>query len=261
MLKNLMKYDLKKMLKILVYIYAIALGLAGITRFINIWDNIQLIKIIGAIFASLSYSAVASVLINTFVYILRVFTTDFYKDESYLTHTLPISKNKLILSKFLSSLIVTLASFVVSIACLFIVLYSPELMEGLKALISISVAEFNMNTGVFILLLALVLLSQICCIITMTFCAVIKANQYNQKRIPKGLLWFFVFYFGSGYVSIMILALVFLLTGNISSLFASVLPASLFITILITGLVLYFVYTLVFYLIAQKLFNKGVNVD
>ena len=101
MIKKLIKNDIKKMMKILVYLYACSIILAGITRLINIGKNIQFIFIIGQVFAGITYSAIGSVLINTFVHILRVFVVNFYKDESYLTHTLPVTKNQLLLSKYL----------------------------------------------------------------------------------------------------------------------------------------------------------------
>ena len=101
MLGRLMKYDIKKMTKILIIMYIISLGLACVTRLINIGKNIQAIFIIGQVFTGLTYSAIVNVLVNTFVHILKVFINNFYKDESYLTHTLPIKKSKLLLSKYL----------------------------------------------------------------------------------------------------------------------------------------------------------------
>ena len=73
MLSKLIKYDTKKMSKILVYIYAITLGLACITRLINIGKDIQIISIIGSVFAGLTYSAMFNIIVNMFVHILKVF--------------------------------------------------------------------------------------------------------------------------------------------------------------------------------------------
>ena len=93
-----MKYDLKKMTKLLIYLYPITIALAGITRLINIGKDIQVISIIGSVFASLTYTLVANILVNTIIAIILSFTTSFYKDQSYLTHTLPVKKEKLLLS-------------------------------------------------------------------------------------------------------------------------------------------------------------------
>ncbi len=256
-----MKYDIKKMMRILVYIYAISLGLAVITRLINIGKDIQAIAIVGHIFAGLTYSAVGSVIINTFVHILRVFTVGFYRDESYLTHTLPVKKEKLLLSKYLSSIIVIISSVVVSALSLLIVLYSDNLFNFIKQSLEVVVAGFNMSVGGFLTLIVCIVFAQICAMMSMAFAAIVKANTYNHKRIMKGLIWFAVFYFGSTIVTLLTAVMVFAISGNLSELIASQMSNSAFMTILILGLVLYFVYAIVFYIATDNMFKKGVNVD
>jgi len=124
MIAKLLKHDLKKMLRVLVYIYCISIALSTITRIINIGRDIQAVFILGQVFAGLTYSALGSILVNTFVQILVVFISNFYKDESYLTHTLPVPKAKLLLSKYISSLIVIISSVLVCFVSLFIMFYS-----------------------------------------------------------------------------------------------------------------------------------------
>ena len=261
MIKKLLKYDLKKMTNILLYIYAIAIGLAGVTRLIFIGKNIHAVLILGHVFQGLLYSAIASILVNTFVQIIRVFTVNFYKDESYLTHTLPVSKNKLLLSKYLSSLITIFLSVLVCFVSLFIMFYSKSFMVSLKSFIKVTVSNFNMSVSLFLFLMVLIIFSQICAIMSMAFCAIVKANGYNEKRILKGLIWFFVFYFGSMFVTLILAVTTFAISGNLSELLSEVLSQNAFITILILGLVLYIIYSIVFYFITRKLFNKGVNID
>ena len=261
MIKRLMKYDLKKMTRILLYIYAISICLAGLTRFVLIWDDIQAVKILGCIFQGLTYSAIGSIIVNTFVHILKVFIDNFYKDESYLTHTLPVNKNKLLISKYLSSLITIFASVVASFLSLFIMFYSKSFMAGLKAIINTVVSGFNMSIGLFIFLLVLIIFSQICAIMSMVFCAVVKGNMYNHKKAGMGLIWFFIYYFGSMVTTILAVVVVFAIRGNLSELTSPILNQDSFILILVLGLVLYVIYAVLFYFITQKLFNKGVNVD
>lgn len=261
MIGKLMKYDLKKMLRILVYIYIISISLAGITRLINIGRDIQAIAILGYVFSGLTYSAIGSILVNTFVHILRTFIVDFYKDESYLIHTLPVSKNKLLLSKYLSGLIVIIASVLVTFLSFFILFYTPELMSAISVFLEMSVAGLNMSAGLFITLLVIIIFAQICAIMSMCFTAVVKANTYNSKRVPKGLVWFVIFYFGATIVSLLTIIISFAIGGNLAELMATQLSQKAFTIILVLGLVLYIVYAVVFYFICNKLFNKGVNVD
>lgn len=261
MMKSLLKHDLKRMLKILVYIYVIALGLAGITRLFYIGQNIQFIAIIGYIFSGLTYSAIGSIFVNTFVQIIRVFVVNFYKDESYLTHTLPVSKNKLLLSKYISSLIVILTSVIVMLASLFIMLYSDALVKSIRMLLEVGISGFNISIIGFIFLIALIIFTQICSMISISFCSIIIANRYNDKRIIKGFAWFVGIYILSIVTAFVVSILISAITGNLSELFASTLSQGQFLLVLVTCIVVYSLYAVVLYFVSQKLFNKGVNVD
>ena len=261
MIGKLIKYDLKKMLKILLYIYVVALALSGITRLINIGRDIQFVFIIGQVFAGFSYSALASILVNTFVHIIRVFIVNFYKDESYLTHTLPISKNKLLISKYVSSLIVVLCSVLVCLLSLFIMFYTNELANAIKLFFEATIPNFNMSVGLFVFIVLMIVFVQICAYMTFAFTAIIKANQYNHRRVLKGLIWFFIFYLGSMIVTLIIALIAFAIGGNLNDLMASQMSQSGIITLLIIALVTYIAYIVIFYFISRKLFNKGVNVD
>ena len=78
MLNKLFKYDFKRMSRILVYMYAISIALALITRLVFIGNKIQFVFIIGQILQGFTFSAIANVLVNTFVHILSTFIRNFY---------------------------------------------------------------------------------------------------------------------------------------------------------------------------------------
>ena len=261
MIKKLMKYDLKKMTRILIYIYLVSIAFASLTRLVFIWKDIQAVAILGYALQAVVYSAIGSILVNTFVHILKTFLDGFYKDESYLTHTLPVSKNKLLASKYLSSLITIFASVLVCFVSLFIMFYSKSFVLSLKGFIRATVANFNMSVGLFLFLMVAIIFSQICAIMSMAFWAVVKANTYNHKRVLKGLICFFIYYFASMILTLISIVVVFVVSGSLHELTASVLSQKAFVSILVIGLVLYVIYAIVFYFITRKLFNKGVNVD
>ena len=179
MLKTLMKYDIKRMTKLLIYLYPITIALAGITRLINIGKDIQVLSIIGSVFASLTYTLVVNILVNAVIAITLTFTTNFYKDQSYLTHTLPVKKEKLLLSMYLSALIVIFATVAVSFLALFIVLYSPALMDGLMLMIEASVVGLNISGVGFIIFLAFIIFAQVCAMISFGFTSIVVGNRYK----------------------------------------------------------------------------------
>jgi len=261
MVKKLLKNDLRKMSKVLIYIYIIAIVLSGITRLINIGKNIQFISIIGYVFSGLTYSALCSILVNTFVQILLTFWHDFYKDESYLTHTLPVKKSHLFLSKYLSSLIMILFSVIVCFVSLFIMLFTPTFANNIIQYLTLVVSNFSMPVWLFVTLFVLLIFAQICFMISIAFTAIVKANTYNTKRIIKGFLWFAIFYFGSTILTLLLFVVGFAISGNLSNLFATQLSQGVFLTIIIIGLILYVIYSVLYYFICYRLFKKGVNVD
>ena len=83
----------------------------------------------------------------------------------------------------------------------------------------------------------------------------------NNGKIVKSFLWFAIFYVLSSILTLLIIALVLLISGNITDLSATVMKAETFITLIVSALVIYFGYSVLFYFITNKLFNKGVNLD
>jgi hypothetical protein len=215
----------------------------------------------GYLAPSSTYSAIASILVNTFVHIIKVFIDGFYKDESYLTHTLPVTKKQLLISKYLSSLIVILSSVVVCFLSFFIMYFSSDFIDGLRTLFQMTVANLNISVELFVTIIVLVIFAQICSMISMSFTAIIKANTYNHKRLIKGLIWFAFFYLISTVVTLIITVVIFAIGGILPELASQVLSQKAMITICIEAFVLYFIYAFVYYAISNKLFNKGVNVD
>jgi len=260
-LKKLMKYDLKKMTKVLVFIYAITIFLAIITRLVNIGKDIQFLKILGGVCAGFTYSAIASVFINTFIHIIVVFVTSFYKDPSYLTHTLPVSKNKLLLSKYLSGIVVVFASFLTTFISLFIMLYSKDFMNGLKAMLSSVVSGLNISSGLLVVLLFFVLLFQICSMMSIAFAGIINGHSHNNKKGLYSLVYFLVYYFASSFLSVVLVAIILLFSGNISVLFDTIMPQWVLLFLIVFAAVFNILCSALMYIVAQKSFNKGVNVD
>ena len=262
MLKKLIKYDFKKMFQVLPYFYIATVFFAILTRVVNIWKDIQFIFILGQIFQGTAIALMVNCLVNTILGILiRSFRNSFYSDEGYLTHTLPVTKSKLLLSKFISAILVLLITVTVSLASLMIMFYSKEFVELFKQTLNIVETGLNINATLLLFLLALVIFFQLSAMLLMGFASIVKGHSYNNKKILKTFIWFAIYYAFASVISLVIVALVLLITGNIAELLASVMQAKTFIIIIVTGLVIYIGYTALFYYIANKLFNKGVNLD
>jgi hypothetical protein len=261
MTAKLFKYDLKKTTKVLIYMYVISIGVAILARLVSLLDHIQLFFIVTKVLEGTVYAAVVNIMVNTFIHILLNFGKGFYGDESYLTHTLPVGKDKLLLSKYLTALVVIVASVLVCVLSLFIAIYNEQIKLFIEVSLKQVVVGFDMSVGGFVALMVGVLFAQTCANISMAYTAMVKANTYNQKRTLKGVIWFAIYYAITSIVSLVAICVVLAVSGSVSDILAETMSQQSFISILIVGLISYTVSAIVYYFLCQKLFQKGVNVD
>ena len=261
MTAKLLKYDFKKTTKILIYMYIISIAIACVTRLVSLLDHIQLFFIITKVLESCVYAAVVNILVNTFIHILTNFIKGFYGDESYLTHTLPVGKEKLLLSKYLTTLIVILLSVLVCFLSLFIAIYNEEVKLFIELALNQSLVGFDMSVGGFIGLICGLLFVQTCANISIAFLAIVIANMFNSKRVIKGILVYFVIYEALSIVLLGVVAIVFAVTGNIGQFLAEVMSQDALVITIVVFIVGYAVGAVGLYFLCQKLFKKGVNVD
>ena len=69
-------------------------------------------NIVGKVCSGVTISMIFNIIINNIMRLWARFGSNLYKDESYLTHTLPIDKKTLYLSKTLTSIIAILTLFI-----------------------------------------------------------------------------------------------------------------------------------------------------
>lgn len=261
MTAKLLKYDLKKTTKVLIYMYVISIGVAILARLVSLLDHIQLFFIVTKVLEGTVYAAVVNIMVNTFIHILLNFGKGFYGDESYLTHTLPVGKDKLLLSKYLTALVVIVASVLVCVLSLFIAIYNEQIKLFIEVSLKQIVVGFDMSVGGFVALIVGVLFAQTCANISMAYTAMVKANTYNQKRTLKGIIWFAIYYAITSIVSLVAICVVLAVSGSVSDILAETMSQQSFISILIVGLICYVASAIIYYFLCQKLFQKGVNVD
>lgn len=140
MLAKLLKHDIKKTSRSLVVYYGILLLLAIGTRLLE-WLS-SIFKPVGSLYALIIFAfvlALIGIFFYTFALSIISFYKEFIKDEGYLMHTLPVSKNQLVGSKLLTAIIAMIVTFVLSILALGIAFYTPhcldEVIATLQALI------------------------------------------------------------------------------------------------------------------------------
>ena len=95
MLIKLLKYDLKYMIKNMSVFYILAIFFAITTRILSSIEQSVMIGILSRISSGCVIAMIANIMVNAMMRSWIRFRDSLYKDESYLTHTLPVTKNDL----------------------------------------------------------------------------------------------------------------------------------------------------------------------
>ena len=214
MLKNLIKYDYKWINNKAMFAYYILLII--ITVAVTVVESMEqtfflliVDKILSGMFISCSISLVITVLLRIWV----GYNVSFYKDESYLTHTLPASKNELYNSKIIVS-IISLIIALLFIALCFLSSYIINVgFDSIKAMYQGVVASFGKaNTNLFIIGIIVIIILEMLFIMFAGIFGLTLGNRSNNNKIVKSIAFGFISYFGFNMVSLVVMKLLDIFT-------------------------------------------------
>ncbi len=255
MLKKLIKYDLLWINKIMLIYFSISIIICTLTRISSLHTSSSIGNIIYQILKGVSISCFASVLINSVIRVWVRFRNSIYKDESYLTHTLPISKNTLYNSKILSSIISVLISLIVIIISFIIAFLNKDIINTIKII-------FN-NSFIIIGMILTVILE----IIYMSYCGImgiLLGNSSNNNKTLKSVFIGILLYFVMQLIILGIIYIIGFFNTDIGLLFkeyTTTIMDSSFKSLILLVDTLYLIIITILYFIGKKIFNKGVNVE
>ena len=264
MLNKLLKHDLKRNFSWLWILSVVTIGAAGISRlFMELGSGSHFVAILGGMFMGITTGLIVNVIIQPFLRYFITFQKDFYGDESYLTHTLPVTKNELIYSRYISSTIQTVFAVLVSILSLFVLYWSPSGWNTALALInyaiSINCPGLGISTGWLITLLLIILVIWVFAVTSTGYMCVIISNKFGNRRTLYAVL----LSIGLIYVENLIMGLLMLLGFAIAGLDlnAELMPPSAVTIMIVVAVIMQVAYWILTFLISRHLLNKGVNVD
>lgn len=261
MLGKLLKKDLSRNMRWLWILFVATLGVALVGRICKeLGTNIVLFKILGIIFDSVFYALLVNVILQPFLRNFLNFTTSLYKDESYLTHTLPVTKTQIINSKFLTAIIEIVLGFVVLVASLLIMFFTPTMFDTLTLILSfVIIGEFSI--GWLVTLFIALIVVEFLMFIAIIFFSIILAYRAKEKRVLKTFLLTTAFAFAAITVLFVIMIIVLSVNGVALTSATLSLSSTALVSVLCASVLVYTTLTVVFYILAQKAFRKGVNVD
>lgn len=263
MLKKLLKYELTFMSKFLMIYYIITIVLAGLTRLFFAIATTTFLSIIAEIFQGAFISFAVSTLINLLMRYWVRFRTNFYGDESYLTHTLPVGKRTLYASKVLGGIIAMFTTVLYLIGCVFIAYGTPENFEWIKNTLAAVETMLNSSVGGLIAGVCVLVLIQAIMLLSSGYLGLVIGHRFNGGRIGKSVLFGAIAYV----LAQMFFVVVMCIYGCFDNAIMQVLTmnqavaVSTLMTMVIMGIVVYAIASVAIYFIGNFIFGKGVNVD
>lgn len=183
MLKKLLKYDFKTLIQTMLPVYGISLILSVISNiFIRMSKITPIFRASTVLVTGLSILICIGTVFLTFIVGITNFYKQTVKDEGYLLHTLPVSKNSIILSKLTSQIIMEILSLLVAIVTLTITinLDPKKIIDAIKFITEI-LQNYKLTT---LLALLTILIGQI----TNTLLVYVSIS-FGQKHATNKFLY------------------------------------------------------------------------
>ena len=263
MLKKLLKYDLQNIYKVLIVFYILSLFFCVLTRIFLSIDNSFIVSIIGKICSGTTIAMIFNIIINNLMRLWVRFRSNFYGDESYLTHTLPVSKKTLYLSKSLTSIITLFSSVLIIAISLFIAYYSKENIMFIKNLLLPIATIYESKVIIIILAFIFICFLEITNMLQSGYVGIVLGHRKNNNKIILSMVFGFITYIITQIFIILIVFIVALFNKDLMNLFYTVDTLNIN-TIKLCIYLAIFTYTLnifILYFVNLKLFSRGVNVD
>ena len=264
MLNKLLKYDLKYMLKNMSVFYILTIFFSVTTRILFSLNQTIIINILGQISVGCMFAMITNILINTMMRSWVRFRDSIYKDEAYLTHTLPVTKNELYNSKFIQTLIFFFIVFIVVLISLFIAYYSKDNWLVLTDYIKTITTGLNMRTSFFVIMFITLIFLEVFNAIQCGFYGMILGHKKNNGKLGYSILFGFIIYL---LAQTLVLALVFvygLFDSSVMELFKTAtvsIEVQAFKVLAIVASLLYLVIIFIMSILCKKELNKGVNIE
>ena len=263
MLKKLLKYDIKDIYKGLVIFYILSIIFSILTRIFLSIENSFILNIIGQVCSGVTISMLFNILINNLMRLWGRFTQNLYKDESYLTHTLPVEKKNIYISKILTSIITLFTSILVIALSIFIAYYSKENLNILKNLLLPLVNIYDSTMLGILSVLFLIFFLEFINALQSGYTGIILGHKMNNNKIIFSILFGFATYTVIQVFGLLIIFIVSLFNKDLMNLFITndIINIDMLKIIIYLSIFIYSISFIVFYIINIKLFKKGVNVD
>ena len=263
MLGKLLKYDLKWVYKLIIIFYILAFTFSAIGRALGTIENSLVFEIVSQIAFGTAISMMVSSLINTLMRSWVRFVRNIYKDEAYLTHTLPVKKQEIFASKVITGIVAIFTSMVLIIVCLFICYYSEANMEVLKGVLEIAASTYNTTVLNLLLLVAIVIFLEIVYALLIGYVGIILGHKSNKNRMARSIVIGFILYLVLQTLTLGLIAVYGLFNPDVMNLIntTDIVNIEAIKSVMYAGIGIYAIYIIFLYFLGKRQLNKGVNIE
>lgn len=263
MLGKLLKYDLKWIYKLVGIFYILAFIFSVISKYFGKIENSLIFNIVSKISFGFAISMIITSLVKSLMRSWDRLIKNVYKDESYLTHTLPVKKREIFLSKVISGLVCVFTTIIVAIVCLFICYYSDTNMEILKGMLEVFTTTYNTSVLKFLLLVLITIFIEMVFILLTGYVGIILGHKSNKNKMVRSIVIGYVLYLIFQALTLGLIVIYGLFNSEIMNLINTIdtinIEAIKSIMYVVTGM--YVVYSIILYLLGQRHLKKGINVE
>ncbi len=263
MLTKLLKYDLKFMIKRMIVFYLLAFFFSILSRLFSSLGSTVMLHILTNISYGCMFSMLANILINTMMISWIRFRDSIYKDEAYLTHTLPVTKKDIYNSKFIQTLIFYIIGFIIIVLCLFVAFYTKENWLIVKGMINKITTGLEFNTTLFITSMLTVIFLEIFNAIQCGFLGIILGYRKSNGKAGCSVLVGFIAYLLAQSIVLFLVFITGVFNSNIMDLFKNniMLNSSSFKLLVLISIIIYVIIITLMSILCKKELNKGVDIE
>lgn len=202
MLSKLLKYELKATARWFfpLYIALIALTLLNKLTIIIDLPDILIFNMLEVFLVIFYVITIIFISVATMILLIVRFYKNFYTDEGYLTHTLPVKPSTLLNCKILSGCIWTVSSFFMQIISLIILFAGMGIFSELGRLLT-EIGEFFKAAGIYdnaivtLIIFAVSLLISVFYSLLMMYCSISIGSLFSKHKIIGAIFVYFVINF------------------------------------------------------------------
>ncbi len=257
MLHKLLKYNLHAIYRTVTVFYVITLSCALLGRLFRLGDaNNPLIFFLRELFTGAAAGLCFGTVTNNVTRIWEYTNRDFYGDQSYLTHTLPIPRHTLYSAKFFTAVITLFTTTIAIITTILISYSSPEFYDFLRA-----TCDAYGGPAVIILTLGIAFL-EILFITLAGITGIILGHRSDNHKAAKTFAYGFAIFIICNLITVGLAELWGVFYHPVSDLInQGIYSENVLTQIFIGGAIIYLVYIAANILISNQALQKGIDVE